>query len=250
VSPRFTLKSPRAVGVQFRYGFVTDEEGFKVLDLIEPTKPKLIPGAFVPLKNAQRFYLARTYAYVADGADGLAFVDISNPEKPKLERLYNADGKLNDTRSVQIGSVNASEFALVADGKNGLQIIQLISPENVPGHMGFSPVPNPKLIATFPTKSPAIAVGRGLDRDRVVDESGNETVVFGRRGSRPFNLAEMKKFYERNGSLYTVENVFTLDGQLVTRDGAVLKPTAEFQSTETETVSPPPSNERLMRRGQ
>jgi hypothetical protein len=244
------LKNPRAVGVQFRYGFVTDEEGFKVVDLTEPTKPKLIPDAFVPLKNAQRFYLARTYAYVADGADGLAFIDISNPEKPRLERLYNADGRLNDTRAVQIGSVNASEFALVADGSYGLQILQLISPENVPEHMGFSPEPNPKWIARFPTKMPAVAVSRGLDRDRVVDESGNQTVVFGRRGSRPFNLAEMEKFYERDGELYRVENVFSRDSRLVTRGGKELKPTTEFQPAETETVSPPPDNERLMRRGQ
>jgi hypothetical protein len=244
------LKNPRAVGVQFRYGFVTDDEGFKVVDLSEPTKPKLIPGAFVPLKNAQRFYLARTYAYVTDGADGLAFIDISNPEKPKLERLYNADGKLNDTRAIQIGSVNASEFALVADGTNGLQILQLISPENVPEHMGFSPKPNPKWIARFPTKTPAVAVSRGLDRDRVVDESGNQTVVFGRRGSRPFNLDEMKKFYERDGSLYTVENVFARDGRLVTHVGEELKPTSEFQPVETDTISPPSENERLMRRRQ
>jgi hypothetical protein len=151
---------------------------------------------------------------------------------------------------VQIGSINASEFALVADGKNGLRIIQLISPENVPGAAGFSPAPNPKLIATFPTASPAVAVSRGLDRDRVVDESGNETVVFGRRGSRPFNLAEMKKFYERDGELYTVENVFARDGKLVTRDGGELQPTAEFQPLETETPLPQPDNERLMRRGQ
>jgi hypothetical protein len=229
---------------------VTDDEGFKVLDVTEPTKPKLIPGAFVPLKHAQRFYLARTYAYVADGADGLAFIDISNPEKPKLERLYTADGKLTDTRAVQIGSVNASEFALVADGKNGLQILQLISPENVPEHMGFSPKPNPEWIAAFPTKSPAVAVSRGLNRDRVVDESGNQTVVFGRRGSRPFNLAEMKKFYERDGSLYTVKNVFARDGKLVTRDSEELQPTTGFQPAETATNSPTPENERLMRRGQ
>ncbi|HZL79675.1 MAG TPA: hypothetical protein VFC17_12635 [Candidatus Limnocylindrales bacterium] len=82
-SPRLLLKNPRAVGVQFRYAFVTDDEGFKVLDVTEPTKPKLIPGAFVPLKHAQRFYIARTFAYVADGADGLAFIDITNPENPK-----------------------------------------------------------------------------------------------------------------------------------------------------------------------
>ena len=244
------LVNPRAVGVQFRYAFVTDEEGFKVLDVTEPTKPRLIPGAFVPLKHAQRFYLARTYAYVADGEDGLAFIDITNPEKPRLERLYNADGQLNDTRAVQIGSVNASEFALVADGRNGLRVLQLISPDTVPGAMGFSPVPNPRLIATYPTKSPAIAVGRGLDRDRVVDESGNQTIVFGRRGSRPFHLDEMKKFYETNGSLYTVENVFVRDGKLVTGSGAALKPTDEFQPVAEEAGATPADNERLMRRGQ
>ncbi|HEX7655165.1 MAG TPA: hypothetical protein VF607_16775, partial [Verrucomicrobiae bacterium] len=201
------LQQPRAVGVQFRYAFVTDDEGFKVLDITDPVKPRLVPGATVPLRHAGRFYLARTYAYVADGADGLAFIDITDPEHPKLERHYTADGQLNDVRAVQIGSVNASMFALVADGKNGLRVLQMISPENVPGHMGFSPVPNPKLIATYPTAEPAVAVGRGLDRDRVVDESGNQTVVFGRKGSRPFNLAEMRKFYERDGQVYTVENV-------------------------------------------
>jgi len=244
------LKQPRAVGVQFRYGFVTDDDGFKVLDLTEPAKPRLIPGAFVPLKHAQRFYLARTYAYVADGADGLALIDISNPEKPRLDQLYNADGQLTDTRAVQIGSISASEFALVADGKNGLRVLQLISPENVPGAAGFSPVPNPKLIATFPTSSPALAVSRGLDRDRVVDESGNETVVFGRRGSRPFNLAEMEKLYERDGELYTVQNVFLRDRRLVNRDGEELPPAADFQPVATGTVEPPADNERLMRRGQ
>jgi hypothetical protein len=244
------LKNPRSVGVQFRYAFVTDDEGFKVLDITEPAKPKLIPGATVPLKHAQRFYLARTFAYVADGEDGLAFIDIANPEKPKLERLYNADGKLNDVRAVQIGSVNASEFALVADGKNGLRVIQLISPENVPGHMGFSPAPNPKLIATYPTHEPAVAVGRGLDRDRVVDESGNQTVVFGRKGSRPFKLDEMKKFYERDGEVYSVENVFTRDGKLMTRSDEELKPTAEYKSPEPKVAIAPVENERLMRRGQ
>lgn len=244
------LKNPRAVGVQFRYAFVTDDEGFKVLDVTDPRNPKLIPGATVPLKNAQRFYLARTYAYVADGADGLAFIDISNPEKPRLERLYNAGGKLTDTRAVQIGSVNASMFALVADGTNGLQILQMISPENVPGSMGFSPVPNPKLIASYPTKEPAVAVGRGLDRDRVVDESGNQTVVFGRKGSRPFNLDEMHKFYERDGQVYTVENVSTRDGKLVTRSGEELKPSAAFQPVAEVAAAPPADNERLVRRGE
>jgi hypothetical protein len=244
------LKNPRAVAVQFRYAFVTDDEGFKVLDITRPSAPRLIPEATVPLKHAQRFYLARTYAYIANGPEGLAFVNIENPERPRLEQMYNADGALTDTRALQIGSVNASMFALVADGRNGLRVLQMISPENVPGHMGFSPRPNPKLIATYRTKHPAVAVSRGLDRDRVVDETGNQTVVFGRRGSRPFTLDEMHKLYWRSNSIYAVEDIAVKDGKLQTRAGAELKPAYEFKARIEQTARPRGSNERLTRRGQ
>jgi hypothetical protein len=244
------FKNPRAVSVQFRYAFVTDDEGFKVVDITSPTKPRLVSDAIVHLKNAQRFYLARTYAYVADGSDGIAFIDISRPTQPKLERIYNADGLLNDTRAVQVGSISASMFALVADGKNGLRVLQMISPENVPEAMGFSPVPNPKLIATFPTRQPALAVSRGLDRDRVVDETGNQTVVFGRRGSRPFHLDEMEKFYKHSdGALYQVEDIDLRSAELATRNGTKLTPTEKFKPTPFIEPPRPPQN-RLVRRGQ
>ena len=138
---------------------------------------------------------------MANGKEGLAIIDVEHPEHPHLFQMYNAEGRLNDTRAVQIGSVSASMFALVADGRNGMRVIQLISPENVPENAGFSPRPNPVLIATAPLKSgEAIAVGRGLDRDRVVDETGAQTVVFGRRGSRPFNLVEMSPFLRHLGN--------------------------------------------------
>ena len=77
-------------------------------------------------------------------------------------------------------------------------------PPSTPGIFGFSPEPKPELIATYKTKGPAIALSKGLDRDRAVDESGNQIAVFGRRGARPFNLEEMKRLYLRNGKLYTV----------------------------------------------
>ncbi len=230
------LNAPKAIAVQFRYAFITDADGLKVVDITAPTKPKLVMGANVPMKSAGRLYVARTYAYVPNGAEGLAIIDIENPEKPKLEMSYTAEGQINDARAVQIGSVNASMFALVADGKNGLRIIQVISPENVPGHMGFSPRPNPKLIATYHTHEPAVAVSRGLDRDRVVDESGNQTVVFGRRGSRPFNLEEAQMFLRHQptnstprteGELFKVVDVFVKERKLVTKDGRELVPTLQ-----------------------
>jgi hypothetical protein len=257
------LKNPRAIAVQFRYAFVTDDEGLKIIDITEPTKPRLVSDAFVPLKNAQRLYVARTYAYVANGPEGLAIVDVENPEKPKLFQMFNADGALDDTRAVQIGSVNASMFALVADGKNGLRVIQMISPENVPGHMGFSPTPNPKLIATYKTRGDAVAVSRGLDRDRVVDETGNQTVVFGRRGARPFNYEEMQAFFrhfedpfttnrvgERTGEIYKVADVKLRDGKLTTAGGTSVRQPLAFQGENEEAVATNRHQERLMRRGE
>ena len=249
-TPAGSLKNPRKLATQLNYAFVTDEEGLKVFDLTDPVTPQPMPGATVRLANAQGLYAARTYVYVANGAEGLAIIDIKHPTAPRLQTMFNADGALNDTRSLQIGSVNASMFALVADGKNGLRVLQLISPENVPGYMGFSPPPNPKLIATYPTHGPAVAVGRGLDRDRVVDETGNQTVVFGRRGSRPFTEAEFNQFLRHDGGrgeIFRVEDPKVRDGKLHTPEGKVLEPTETF---EVETVVPVARarRERLERR--
>ncbi len=212
------LHNPRAVAIQFQYAFVTDDEGLKIFSLADPDHPAPIPGARVPLVDAHRLYLARTYCYVADGRDGLAIVDVERPEHPRVEQMYTAEGRLDDVQDVKVGSVSQSMFALVADGRNGFRVVQMISPENVPENAGFSPKPNPILIATYPTEG-ACCVGRGLDRDRVVDETGAQTVVFGRRGSRPFSLNEMLPFLRhgdvdgdgrdahRAGPWYRVEDV-------------------------------------------
>jgi hypothetical protein len=245
------LRNPRCISVQFRYGFITDDDGLKIVDLTEPTRPVPLPRATVRLNHAGRLYIARTYAYVANGPEGLAIVDVENPERPHLDQMFNAGGALNDTRAVQIGSVSASQYALVADGKNGLRVVQLISPDTVHGAQGFSPRSNPKLIATFRSKGEAICVSRGLERDRVVDETGGQTVVFGRRGSRPFHLNEMERFYrraeivdakdvdlKRKGELYRVEDVALSGGVLTTKSGAVLTPLATPTPSPLPMVSP------------
>ncbi len=219
------LRNPRAIAIQFRYAFVTDDDGLKVYDITDPIRPKPLPKATVHLREARKLYVARTYAYVADGADGLAIIDVENPERPKIDQMFTADGALNDVQGVQIGSVSASMYALVADGKNGFRVLQMISPDSVEGAAGFSPRPAPRLIATYKTGKPALAVSRGLDRDRVVDETGGQTVVFGRRGSRPFHLDEMRKFLrDSEGDLLTVENTVVRDHKLYTTSGKELVP--------------------------
>jgi hypothetical protein len=94
----------------------------------------------------------------------------------------------------------------VADGRNGFKVVQLFSPETTPEFYGFSPAPVPKLIARKETHGPALMVSKGVDRDRAVDETGNQLAVFGRRGARPFNREEMERMYLRNGELYTVSD--------------------------------------------
>ncbi|MFN2455976.1 MAG: hypothetical protein ABR577_17350 [Pyrinomonadaceae bacterium] len=200
------LKNPRAFAVQFRYGFVVDEEGLKVVDITKPERARLVEGAGVPLKEALSVYVARTYAYVANGKEGVAIINVERPEKPRLDQMFDADGKITDAHDVKIAMTNASAFAYVADGKNGLRILQITSPETMATYAGFSPRPEPRLISTFKTKGEALYISKGLDRDRAVDESGNQTAVFGRRGARPFTLEEMQRMYLLGGELFTVSD--------------------------------------------
>ncbi len=195
------LKKPGAIAIQFRYAFICDAEGLKIVDISDIGKP--VVKAAVSLTQANEVYIARTYAYVAAGPQGLAIIDVERPEKPGAPKFFN-DGGINDTRAVRVGMTNASLFAYLADGRNGLRVLQLTSPARTPGNYGFSPEPKPELIATYKTRGPALALSKGLDRDRAVDESGNQLAVFGRRGSRPMNRQEMERLYMRDGKLYTV----------------------------------------------
>ncbi len=196
------MKEAGHAAIQFRYAFVLDKEGLKTIDITDPARP-VVKGALA-LAGARDIYVARTFAYIAAGHQGLAIVDVENPEKPGAPRFYNAGGKINDTHSVRVGMTNASVFAYLADGKNGLRVLQMTSPVKTSGMWGFSPELDPELIATFRTKGEALSLSKGLDRDRAVDESGNQLAVFGRRGSRPFNEKEMQRLYLRDGKLYMV----------------------------------------------
>ena len=198
------LLQPLGLAIQFRYAFVVDRQGLKVLDVTNLAQPKPVSGALVPLEDARNIYVARTYAYVAAGKQGMAIVDVERPEQPRLEEFFNAGGALNDTNDVKLGMVSSSLFAYVADGTNGLKVVQLFSPVDNPAFSGFSPRPTPRLIASYRTRGPALAISKGIDRDRAVDESGNQLAVFGRRGARPFNRQEMERLYLKDGKVFTV----------------------------------------------
>jgi hypothetical protein len=201
------LRDARASAVQFRYLWVTDADGVKLFDVTSLRAPVAVPEATVPLADARRMYIARTYAYVAAKGEGLVILDVKNPRAPKVFQKVTLDGSLNDAEDVIVGTTNASLFAYVADGKNGMKVLQLTSPDSQRNFYGFSPAPVPELIAWAKTPSPAIALSKGLDRDRAVDETGGQMAVFGRLGSRPFTRPEMERlFMTRSGVPWKVSD--------------------------------------------
>jgi hypothetical protein len=206
------LTDVRASALQFRYLFVTDADGVRVLDATDMTDPRPIEGAVVPLADARKLYAARTYLYVAAKREGLIVINIERPRSPRILTRVTLDGTLNDAEDVIVGATNASLFAYVADGVNGMKVLQLTSPASQRNFYGFSPEPRPELIAFARTASPALALSKGLDRDRAVDETGHQMAVFGRLGSRPFNRIEMERlFMTGRGTLYRVSDALRLE---------------------------------------
>jgi LVIVD repeat len=206
----------RAAQVQFRYLFVTSARGLNVVDITHYGKP-VLTDALVPLKDAHKLHVARTYAYVAAGSEGIAIINVTNPEKPLVYQMFNANGAISDARDITVATTNASLFAYVADGKNGLKVLQLTSPESQPKFYGFSPKPMPELIANYPTKRAALSLSRALERDRAVDETGGQIAVLGRLGSKPFSLEQMQKmFMNSDGSLWRVSDQVPARGPVTT----------------------------------
>lgn len=218
---------PRSVAVQFRYAFVTDGEGLKVIDITEPTRPRKVDGARVALGDAQRVYVARTYAFVAAGSQGIAIIDVTNPEQPALMQLFDDDGALNDCRDVKVGMTNASLFAYVADGRNGVKVVELMGPHSTAQFRGFSPPLAPRVVAHYHTHGPALAISKGLDRDRAVDETGHQVAVIGRLGARPMTWDEMRRMYVRDGEVWKVSNTPRTQPQPFTFAPAATAPAAE-----------------------
>lgn len=209
------VAAPRRTAVQFRYLFAAGPDGLTVVDVTHPERPAV--AARVPIADARSLHVARTYAYVAAGAEGLVIVDVERPEAPRIDRVFDAGGKLTDASDVVVASTGVSLFAYVADGASGLQVLQLTSPETVPGYLGFSPRPEPVWIAGYTTHGPAVALSRGLQRDRAVDETGHQVSIFNRLGAGPLTRAQMEGLYLRDGALYTVRDDVPGEAELIDR---------------------------------
>src|SRR5208283_4928618 len=97
------LDAPQGVAVQFRYAFIADRQGLKVLDVTDLAHPRVVPGALASIGDARNVTVSRTYAYVSAGKNGVAIVNVEQPEHPRLDQMFTAGGELNDVNDVKIG---------------------------------------------------------------------------------------------------------------------------------------------------
>src|SRR5690606_33936711 len=109
------LHKPVAVQAQFRYAFVCDEHGVHVFDISNIACP--VHVTMLELHHAHNIYVARTYAYVAAGKQGLVILNVENPEAPYIDQIYNAGGCINDLHDVKLGITYPTLYAYLADGK-------------------------------------------------------------------------------------------------------------------------------------
>ena len=160
-----------------------------------PEKARLIDQATLKIADARSVYVASTYAYVAAGKNGLAIVDVEKPERRRLDQMFNAEGAIDDVNDVKVAMTNACVFAYVADGHERATVCSSFRRTTPPARSGSARGRRPADRDVSQTHEPALSVSKGLDRDRAVDESGNQVAVFGRRGGRPLNLEEQRKMY-------------------------------------------------------
>ena len=154
------LADPQGVAVQFRYAFVVDREGLKVLDVTDLAHPRIVPGAVVTLDDARNVNVSRTYAYVAGGKQGLALVNVEQPEHPRLDQMFTADGKIErcERREDRHGRCQRLRLSRRRPQRPAHPAGDFA--RGFAESYGFSPRPTPKLIATYRTGGPALAISR------------------------------------------------------------------------------------------
>jgi len=100
--------------------------------------------------------------------NGLAIFDVENPEARGSIKSFNANNAMHEVNDVKIGMVCRQRFRLRRRRlPTALMSCKLFLPGMTPL---TSPVsrrgPTPKLIATARTRGAALAISKGIDRDR------------------------------------------------------------------------------------
>ena len=198
------LKCPTAVQVQFRFAYVCDSEGIKVLDVTRLDQPKFVSA--LPLDDARNIYLARTYAYVAAGRHGLVILDILNPPRPIIDQVYSAERLHQRPQRREAGDHQRQRVRLpgrrlqrhargAVDFAGDARLDRFQSSARAPADRHLPHVRR----AGWPSRRASTAIVPWTSR-------GTRLAVFGRVGARPLNLEEQQRMYLHDGKLWRVSD--------------------------------------------
>jgi len=104
------LRRPTGIAVQFRYGFVTDADGLKVLASPISTNRRWSWGT-IPLADARNISLSRTYAYIVAGREGMPSWMWSAPSNRGWSQDFSAPGEVERYNDIKIGMVASGHTA-------------------------------------------------------------------------------------------------------------------------------------------
>ena len=108
------------------------------------------PARRVKIADARSVYVARTYAYVAGGKQGLVIVDVERPEQPR--HRSDVQRRRRDERRERRQGGDDQRVACSPTSPTAKRPAGRCSwsrPTRPPGAFGFSPRPTPKLIADY-----------------------------------------------------------------------------------------------------
>ena len=113
------------VAVDGDLAFVADSSGVWILDVTDPANPPPVTfpmGTFATMASVEGITVAGDHAFIANHADGLRMIDVSDTSNPTLVGTY-------DTTDSAYAVAVAGEHAFVADATSGLQVIQVFQNE-------------------------------------------------------------------------------------------------------------------------
>jgi hypothetical protein len=114
------------------YLFCTCGYGLLIMDMSDPGSPAVVCRVPTP-GEASGFYLTDSYAFVADGGDGLAIIDITDVESAEIVAQVDTESWAENVQYVEERNI-----AYVANTVGGVALVGFVNPELAWLHSSFN----------------------------------------------------------------------------------------------------------------
>jgi len=144
-----------ALFVDESYAYILDDdgpdEGLRIIKLEDEAIGRSALFGFVPTPGkAHAIAVHESFAYVADGAEGIAMIDITDKEAPVIADTFFANGNIRDIKILENEDKTATAY--IADSRHGLIIAKLDAGQDNEGKLsetGIWPLDNARALEVY-----------------------------------------------------------------------------------------------------